>query len=1049
MEATEAEIPDWLQEVVEGPEDVEAVDETEQVVAEEKDELSDWIQEVVEAEDVIDSTPPEEAEVIDTSVEDADLTSAEEGVDELIVDAKTQLDDSGEIIESETPEESVPPYDLDDPDAAMAWLESLAAKQGVSEDELLTSPEERSDKPPEWVQEAIEDEPVVTEPVLMDEEEPVIVDEEAPDAIEDVKSEPLDEIDIPDWLQEAESAIESAEEAEEAELPDWLTPAVAGVAGAGTVNEALGDEEAIEDQEEMEPELVSEKDVDLEAEGIDQIVGEVVEDQEDVEVVAETIGEPSTQGEAPDLKKDSLDEEEPEMFWLEEQPDTTTEEEAKIVEEVKPEFVEEIEVSEKLQEEELSMETFAEGAEEAEEAKLPDGFTPAGTGVADAAVVGEIMSDDAGEDVPAAEAQETIEDLEAEIPDWQEEVVKDLEEDKATAEEQLTEVEAEESLTEALVDDESEKVEEIETPDWLQEVEPSTEAEEKELPDWLAPAAAGVAGAAVVGEILSDDAEEEEPTADVPESLEATEAEIPEWLQEVVEDQEDVEAVDEVVAAVPEEQEPDFVDEEKLAIEAEGEVAFVEEDEEKPAEEIETSGKILEEEASIEAVAGEIEEDVETELPDLVMPAGTDVQEPEFTWLEDLETSDEQEERLDTTAEMPALEEGEEPEIDDADAAMAWLESLAAKQGVSEDELLTSPEDRSEIPPEWVQDADQPGMAVDDATVQDIDDDFASWLTAVPEAKVDTEVTPEIADVTEEPKSDEPELETDITDVDSAMAWLESLAAKQGVSEDELLTSPEERTESPPEWIQDTVETQEPLTSTAEVDDLDDIEKSIEDSSSDLLQSPDQVEDIAIEPPSWISDGQVPEDEDMSWIPAEDIDDESQLLDLNQASLIQLERLPGIGFRRAQSITAYRDEQGEFESLDELLNVPGMDHDTLELLKTRVKIKTSDQESITDVTPELDLFKPQDVEPDDEIHEVQLAAQEKLNDGDVESAVADYQEMISKGERLSDVIQDLIKATEKFPEEVSLMQTLGDAYVKANKLQEALDAYTRAQNLIQ
>ena len=60
------------------------------------------------------------------------------------------------IISEETPVDIESKVDLDDADAAMAWLESLAAKQGVSEEELLTSPEERSETPPKWVQETEE-----------------------------------------------------------------------------------------------------------------------------------------------------------------------------------------------------------------------------------------------------------------------------------------------------------------------------------------------------------------------------------------------------------------------------------------------------------------------------------------------------------------------------------------------------------------------------------------------------------------------------------------------------------------------------------------------------------------------------------------------------------------------------------------------------------------------------------------------------------------------------------------------------------------------------
>ena len=47
-----------------------------------------------------------------------------------------------------------------------------------------------------------------------------------------------------------------------------------------------------------------------------------------------------------------------------------------------------------------------------------------------------------------------------------------------------------------------------------------------------------------------------------------------------------------------------------------------------------------------------------------------------------------------------------------------------------------------------------------------------------------------------------------------------------------------------------------------------------------------------------------------------------------------------------------------------------------------------------------------------------------------------------------EIIDDLNKAAEKYPEESSIVQTLGDAYFRANKLEEALEAFTKAQNLL-
>ena len=49
----------------------------------------------------------------------------------------------------------------------MAWLESLAAKHGAKAEEFVTDPNARSDKPPEWVEQARalgETQPIVPEP---------------------------------------------------------------------------------------------------------------------------------------------------------------------------------------------------------------------------------------------------------------------------------------------------------------------------------------------------------------------------------------------------------------------------------------------------------------------------------------------------------------------------------------------------------------------------------------------------------------------------------------------------------------------------------------------------------------------------------------------------------------------------------------------------------------------------------------------------------------------------------------------------------------------
>ena len=57
------------------------------------------------------------------------------------------------------------------------------------------------------------------------------------------------------------------------------------------------------------------------------------------------------------------------------------------------------------------------------------------------------------------------------------------------------------------------------------------------------------------------------------------------------------------------------------------------------------------------------------------------------------------------------------------------------------------------------------------------------------------------------------------------------------------------------------------------------------------------------------------------------------LIDLNSASQATLERLPGISRHQAQGIIAYRERNGGFQRLKELLLVGGMDDHRLDELR--------------------------------------------------------------------------------------------------------------------
>ena len=62
------------------------------------------------------------------------------------------------------------------------------------------------------------------------------------------------------------------------------------------------------------------------------------------------------------------------------------------------------------------------------------------------------------------------------------------------------------------------------------------------------------------------------------------------------------------------------------------------------------------------------------------------------------------------------------------------------------------------------------------------------------------------------------------------------------------------------------------------------------------------------------------------------------LVDVNSATVEQLEAVNGIGEKIAAEIVGYREEHGSFKTMDELLNVKGIAEKRLEKIKSAVEI---------------------------------------------------------------------------------------------------------------
>lgn len=64
-----------------------------------------------------------------------------------------------------------------------------------------------------------------------------------------------------------------------------------------------------------------------------------------------------------------------------------------------------------------------------------------------------------------------------------------------------------------------------------------------------------------------------------------------------------------------------------------------------------------------------------------------------------------------------------------------------------------------------------------------------------------------------------------------------------------------------------------------------------------------------------------------------------QRIDLNTADVSQLSTLTGVGESKALAIIAYREENGPFTSIEDIMNVPGIKEGTYEKIKDKIAIE--------------------------------------------------------------------------------------------------------------
>jgi cytochrome c-type biogenesis protein CcmH/NrfG len=401
----------------------------------------------------------------------------------------------------------------------------------------------------------------------------------------------------------------------------------------------------------------------------------------------------------------------------------------------------------------------------------------------------------------------------------------------------------------------------------------------------------------------------------------------------------------------------------------------------------------------------------------------------------------------------------EQPSPKDNDAALAWLGGLAAKQGAKEEDSK---------PP-----APSPAVAE----------------TALPAQDFDSEVPTVTGPV--KPLSIE----------DDAMAWLESLAAKRGAKPEELLTKPEDRSETLSEWIRKAALEQQSAPGTVPAAPQEVAPKPPAQTVEFIPSTPFQAgatPTAPAEPTETIPEPAVPKGEDLtitSWlnkldvedavgkaraskpaVPSSDADLPDWLKGLNKPSpggetLKPDEGMPdwmgGAAAPAAESTPSpaplepptgkeapnWVDDNAPVvksppTSPEEWVPVEkgvGPATDTQPVMVTPAADKTPAPPAGGQLRGTGGLSK---VPAQDKDAEMLSAAQSSLEGDKLKEAMQSYAKLIKKGRLLDEVVHDLREAIYRYPVDIIVWQTLGDAYMRANRLQDALDAYSKAEELL-
>lgn len=353
------------------------------------------------------------------------------------------------------------------------------------------------------------------------------------------------------------------------------------------------------------------------------------------------------------------------------------------------------------------------------------------------------------------------------------------------------------------------------------------------------------------------------------------------------------------------------------------------------------------------------------------------------------------------------------------DDAMAWLEGLAAKHGAKPEELVTDPNARTEIAPDWVDKAKEINEQVpttEDRSASSTEDITGIWLRNLEEGEAETLIPQQTNKEPVDWKSgliDRNDFGETVEEKDKSGTpdWLSDLSPK-----------PVDRStiENVPDWLH--APSSEPVpprptspkvppTDSGSLADLPDWLASLDNEETAVPKPETPPSDV----PAWLQPEVEPEPHVTE--PARPAD--WQPVEIKQP--IQEQPAPE---NKAQVEAPIQPEVP--------VSVPEQ------------KVVETRQVAAAPVARPKPSTKAKVVINGNSL----VTAKSELGRGNIAVALDIYSKLIRKGKSLEDIIRDLRDALYRYPVEMPIWQTLGDAYMRANRLQEALDAYTKAEELL-